>query len=115
VYLVFPSETGVLSPGRPARAKLPCLGTERLLDELLTVARRLGIEVRVEPFRGGVRSPGGLCRLRGRVLVLIDQRLGVFDRTRTLAEALSELDVEGVYLTPEARRIIEAARGRPRV
>ena len=68
----------------------------------------MGIEVRVEPFHGGIRSAGGLCRLRGRVLVLIDQRLGVFDRTRTLADALSELDTEGVYLTPEARRFIEA-------
>jgi hypothetical protein len=86
------------------------LGTERLLDELLTVARRMGIEVRVQPFRGGIRSPGGMCRLRGRVVVLIDQRMGIFDRTRTLADALSALDVEGVYLTPQARRFIEAAR-----
>jgi hypothetical protein len=93
------------------------LGTERLLDELLTVARRLGIEVRVEAFHGGIRTSGGLCRLRGRVLVLIDQRLGVFERTRTLADALSELDIDGIYLTPEARRFIEAARERhgPRV
>jgi hypothetical protein len=93
------------------------LGQERLLDELLSAARRLGIEVRVEPFHGGIRSPGGLCRLRGRILVLIDQRLGVFDRTRTLADALSEFDVESVYLTPQARRFIEAARARhgPRV
>ena len=42
--------------------------------------------------------------------MLIDQRLGVFERTRTLADALSELDMEGVYLTPQARRLIEAAR-----
>jgi hypothetical protein len=93
------------------------LGTERLLDEFLSVAMRLGIEVRVQPFHGGIRSSGGLCRLRGRVLVLIDQRLGVFERTRTLADALSELDVEGVYLTPQARSFIEAARARhgPRV
>jgi hypothetical protein len=83
-----------------------------LLDELLSAARRLGIEVRVEPFRAGIRTPGGLCRLRGRILVLIDQRLGVFDRTRTLADALSEFDVEGVYLTPQARRCIDAARAR---
>jgi hypothetical protein len=46
-------------------------------------------------------------------LVLIDQRLGVYERTRTLADALSELDVEGVYLTPEARRLIEHAHRRP--
>jgi hypothetical protein len=93
------------------------LGQERLLDELLSAARRLGIEVRIEPFHGGVRTPGGLCRLRGRILVLIDQRLGVFDRTRTLADALSEFDVESVYLTPQARRFIDAARARhgPRV
>jgi hypothetical protein len=88
------------------------VGNERLLDELLTVAKRLGIEVRVEPFRGGIRSSGGLCRLRGRALVLIDQRLGAFDRSRALADALSELDVDGVYLTPQARRLIETARQR---
>jgi hypothetical protein len=68
--------------------------------------------VRVEPFRAGIRSSGGVCRLRGRIVVLIDQRLGVFERTRALADALSGLDVEGVYLTPQARRWIEDAQRR---
>ena len=36
------------------------------MDELIGVARKIGIEVRIEPIRIPSRSFGGLCRLRGR-------------------------------------------------
>jgi hypothetical protein len=88
----------------------------RLRDELVGVAQKLGFEVRVEPFRAPTRSAGGLCRLRDRVLILLDAASNPVDQARAIAEALATLDLEDVYMAPEARALIErlrAVRARP--
>lgn len=85
---------------------------ERLLSELLSAAEKLGIQVRAEPFDTGGTSAGGICRLRGKRLILIDAAANVSDRSSALAEVLSTLDHERVYLAPGARDYIygESAR-----
>ncbi len=84
------------------------------MDELIGVAKKLGIEIRVEPIRIPNRSFGGLCRLRGRQILVLDQKSSFADRAGTLAEALTQFEsqLEGFYLTPEARRLVDAARTR---
>jgi hypothetical protein len=84
------------------------------MDELISVARKLGIEVRIQPIRIPNRSFGGLCRLRGRQVLVLDQKSGFADRVGTLAEALSQFqrELDGVFLTPEARQIVDGARAR---
>ena len=82
----------------------------RLYDALLAVAHKLGVEVRVERLLvEGVRA-GGLCRLHGRQVVLLDDRASTVERNAAFAEALSLLDVDGIFMPPEARLIVEAAR-----
>jgi len=83
---------------------------ERLLDELLHAARRLGVEVRSEPFDTPATMGGGLCVVRGESLVLIDQRAPLPDRLRALAQALVELGSETIYMAPAARELVEALR-----
>jgi hypothetical protein len=83
---------------------------ERLLDELLHAARRLGVEVRSEPFETPATMGGGLCVVRGESLVLIDQRAPLPDRLRALAQALVELGSETIYMAPAARELVEALR-----
>jgi len=80
-----------------------------LLDELLGVARKLGVPVRVEPFETPAAGGGGRCLLHGRELVLLDARASLPDRVRALARALAGLEVDAVYMAPEARELIEAA------
>jgi hypothetical protein len=82
----------------------------RLYDALLSVALKLGVEIRVERLLVDSQRAGGLCRLRGRQLVLLDDRSSTVERSAALAEALSELDLEGIYMPPEARLVVEAAR-----
>ncbi|HEV8310857.1 MAG TPA: UDP-N-acetylmuramate dehydrogenase [Methylomirabilota bacterium] len=84
-----------------------------LLDELLRVAMRLGVEVRIEPFEDPPTGAGGLCLVHGRELVLLDARAPLPDRVRALARALSRLDVDTVYMAPEARDVVEAASAEP--
>ena len=86
------------------------MDARRLLDELLSVARKLGLKVRIEPMRTAAGHAGGLCRVQGRMLVLLDELASPVEQAGALAEALGELDVENVYMAPEARRSIEATR-----
>lgn len=87
------------------------------MDELIGVARKLGIEVRVEALRVPTRSAGGLCRFKGKPTLLLDQKTSAIDRAGALAEALAQLappdgDLEHVYMAPEARELVDVARAR---
>ncbi len=85
-----------------------------LLDELVRVATRLGVEVRIEPFETPPMRGGGRCLVDGREFILLDARAPLGDRVGALASALASLDLEDVYLAPEARDRVEGAR-EPRI
>ena len=85
---------------------------ERLLEELLLAAHKLGVEVRTEPFDTGGTSAGGICKLHGRRLILLDADASVPERAAALAAVLSELDHERVYVTPGVRDYIYAEGAR---
>lgn len=82
-----------------------------LLDELVRVAERLGLEVRREPLEpkleGRDHGRGGLCVVRGRRVVLLDPRAPVPDRIAVIASVLAGLDVESVHMAPLVRSTIE--------
>ena len=82
----------------------------RLMGELERTARKLGLEVRIEPFETPPVQAGGRCWVRGRHVILLDANASLMEQVAALAAALSEVDLEGVYLAPEARRVVEAAR-----
>jgi UDP-N-acetylmuramate dehydrogenase len=81
-----------------------------LFDELVRVATRLGVVVRVEPFETPPARGGGRCRLAGREFVFLDARAPLGDRVGALAAALARLDLDDVYLMPEARDRVEEER-----
>lgn len=93
----------------------------RLAMLLEEAASRLGVEVRYDRFerdllgigaRGAVR--GGLCEIKGRRVILLDERLDAPDRVAVLARALAKLDLESIYLPPIVRSTIVAhASGAP--
>jgi hypothetical protein len=88
---------------------------QRLLEELTGVARKVGVDVRVETLRIPMHhTAGGLIRLRGKVVVLLDNKSAVVDRVLTLAEALVPMNAEmaEVVMTDEARNLLDAARAR---
>jgi hypothetical protein len=80
----------------------------RALEEL---ARRVGLEVRVEPQWLGGASAGGLCRLRGVPVVLLDGLAPPHERIGVLCEVLAEFDLETVFLPPALRAILQGRRG----
>ena len=83
----------------------------RVLAELEALAARLGVEVRREPFgKGLLEGRGGLCWVKGKPLVVMDEKLPLTERIGVLAGALAEFDLESVRVMPAVRAAIEAAR-----
>jgi hypothetical protein len=84
----------------------------QLVSALEGVATRLGVPVRYEPMGAALsqgRPSGGLVKLRGKLLILVDEALGSSDRAAILAKALGAFDLDRIYLPPFVRAAIRAA------
>jgi hypothetical protein len=89
--------------------------TERVLDELIEAAERIGLKVRREKLlrEVGYRARGGICRLRDDDLVIIDRDQAPHEQLEIVAEALKGRDLEAVYLSPAARRVLQMDQVKP--
>jgi hypothetical protein len=84
-------------------------GFARLVEELIEAAGRCGLEVRREKLlrEVGYRARGGACRLHQKELLIIDRDQAPADQVEILAEALRDCDLEALYLSPAARRVLQ--------
>ena len=85
-----------------------------LEEALLEVARRVGVEVRREPFDGGVpreaRPRGGLCVLRGVRVILVDATLTTVERAAVLTDSLAGMSFDAIAMPPFVRDRLEVAQ-----
>jgi hypothetical protein len=71
---------------------------EEAVVALTAVAAQAGVEVRIERFELALAGKGGLCRLEGRRLILVDAKLGVLEQAGVIGEALGGVDLGSVQL-----------------
>lgn len=85
----------------------------KLVEELSEAAGRVGLEVRRERIlrEVGYRARGGACRLREKDMVIIDREQPAAEQLEVLAEALRSHDLEALYLSPAARRMVQPGAG----
>jgi hypothetical protein len=85
--------------------------TTRILEELLEAAKRLGFEVRREKIlrEVGYRARGGACRVRDRNLIILDREMAPAEQVEILADGLRGHNLDALYLSPAARRLVDAA------
>ena len=79
-----------------------------LLKELERVAESLGLRVRTQAFRGSGLSVGGLCKLKGEPVVLLNLRANEDERALMLAAILRDMDTTLAQLSEEARELLIA-------
>ncbi len=79
-----------------------------LLEHLETIAQRLGIELRYENLgMSGIRSEGGYCRVSGKDMILINRKDSPRRKVTILARSLNRVNLEGIFIPPAVRKIIE--------
>jgi hypothetical protein len=78
------------------------------LDQLEAIAYGLGVEVRYEKIpQDDVTISGGLYRLKGKNVVVIDSRTAPKERIRILVQALKPFDLTDVFIRPALRELLE--------
>jgi len=81
---------------------------EHAESELLELAERLEVEVRRVRYAGA----GGMCVIKGKRVLMVNERLDAPDRVAVIARALGQLrEVENVFVVPELRALIEKFSG----
>lgn len=77
-----------------------------ILEGFETLARNLSIEIRYE--KGNFQ--GGLCRIDGQPAFIINKDLSISQKIKVLAKELASFDLEGIYILPAIRAIIETEK-----
>jgi len=81
-----------------------------LLSLLEDTARRLQITIRYEPIftaSENSSSNGGLCSLRGKKFLIVNSDLSAGQKCSVLSASLRQLDLEGVFVPPLVRDMLE--------
>ncbi|MBN2210611.1 MAG: hypothetical protein JW709_04370 [Sedimentisphaerales bacterium] len=82
---------------------------QKLLDEMIDLARRLGLEVRITPLGG---EGGGVCRVRDKRVLFIDALAAIPERLERTAQGLAGLpDLDDCFILPEVRQYLEQYTG----
>lgn len=80
-----------------------------LLEHLEEVATRLGVELRYENLgQNGLRCDGGYCRVSGKPLIILNRKDSKRRKILILARSLKKLDLDGIFIAPGVRKVIEA-------
>jgi hypothetical protein len=84
-----------------------------IIHQLEALAETFGLQIRYEPIRIDdelPNVPGGVCRLKGESVLIINSNATVRDKIKTLTEAVKYFDLERVYIRPALRELLEKAR-----
>ncbi len=88
------------------------MNEQRILEELLALLEANSVTIRAESLGG---SGGGLCTIKGETIFFVDTQAQSADIAALCAEAVSKVvDIEKVYIRPEARQFIENHTGSER-
>ena len=84
---------------------------EKIYEHLEEIAAKAGISIRYEALTGsqyGVRS--GLCRIKGKNIYIMDTSQDIPERIAALSKCLAGIDLEGIYVVPAVRELLEGFR-----
>ena len=77
----------------------------QMLRELLTLAERVGLDVRFDAMDARASSRGGTCILHGKRLVVIDRGAPLADQIALLVAALAQVDMTPMYVPKLLRKL----------
>ena len=82
-----------------------------LFQELEALAAELEVEVRYDDLA----SRGGLCRVGDRTCLFVNRNLSLVERVDVFADALASLPLDGVFIRPRVRDLLENRAATSRV
>jgi len=87
--------------------KRSSLAEEGLLSQLEELTDSLGVKIRYEKIlKEGSFFSGGLCRIKGEDMIIINSKAGIEDKIEILAKALISFDLSQVFIKPAIREFL---------
>jgi hypothetical protein len=85
------------------------MNDEILLSQLEELADKLEILVRDENINIDESStrPGGLCRVEGKYVVILNSKATVKEKIQVMITALRQFDLRDMYVKPVIRELLE--------
>jgi hypothetical protein len=78
------------------------------LSQLEELAHALGLQIRYECLEGDAAfSSGGLCRIRDKHIIIVDERTSTKEKVLTLARVLRRFDLSRIFMRPALRDLLE--------
>jgi hypothetical protein len=90
--------------------KIPAMDDHTTLMLLEELADKLGIPIRYDKIKSDEDESvisGGLCRVSGDLVIIINSRITTRNKIQALVEALRHFDLSGVYVRPALRELLE--------
>ena len=81
-----------------------------MIEQLEELARGFGIQCRYEPIsfeEETINMVGGLCKLRGKPLLIINSKATEKDKIKIFVQALRRFDLEQIYIKPAIRALLD--------
>ena len=77
---------------------------EQIYQDLKDLAEKLGVTVSEQSFRtSGIPVKSGFCLIRGKMHCIIDKKISLHKKTKVLAQSLSRLPHENLFVVPAIR------------
>jgi len=84
---------------------------EQLYQNLTEIAEKLNVKVSEKNFRKtGINIQSGFCRVKNKNLFMIDKHMHVFKKNIILANFLSKMPLENIYIMPVVRDFVNKYR-----
>lgn len=85
---------------------------QTILGQLEELVDSLGIQSRCEPIKKEATfSPGGLCRLKGEYVLILNSNATLEEKVQILARAVTRFDLSQRYLRPGLREFLDRFPG----
>lgn len=85
----------------------PDLNDDTILSLLEELANNLGIQIRYEHLiKEGSFYPGGLCRIKGENIIIINSKAKTDDKIQILARGMKSFDLSQVFIKPALREFL---------
>ena len=85
------------------------MNSKQVYEAMKDLAEKLDITVSEQSFKQtAIRVESGLCRVRGKWMFIMDKNASLKKKTRLLADCLSEMPHEEIYVVPAVREMLRS-------
>ena len=82
---------------------------EQTYQDLKELAEKLGVNVSEQNLRStGIKVKSGLCKVKGKNILIIDKNISFQDKNEILASCLSKMPYEDIFIVPALRKYLDS-------